>query len=152
MYRGHQFKDVELQFVTKPSERYFNLGLPYDNDNSFDDIVPSLYGIGVNEKIPRGDVRKVNIECKIPYSSRQMKAVDGLEYRLYVNEGIEEYNVIDWQKAEIGYNENYFLINTNELIPHRYFIDIKVKRNTEELLYKKLLQFDIASITNNKTV
>lgn len=151
-YRGHQFKDIELQFVTKPSDKYFNLGLPYNDDNSSDEIVPSLYGIGVNEKIPRGDIRKVNVECKIPYSSRQMKAVDGLEYRLYVNEGTEEYNVINWQKVEIGYNENYFLINTNELIPHRYFIDIKVKRNMEELLYKKLLQFDIASITNNKKV
>lgn len=151
VYKGHKFNDCELQFITKSPDGYFSLGLPI-NKVQDEDIIPSLYGIGVNERIPRGDVRKVNIECKIPYSSKQLRAVDGIEYRLYVNEGIEEYNVIDWQKVEIGYNENYFLINTNELIPHRYFIDIKIKRNMEEFLYKKLLQFDISSITNNKKV
>lgn len=151
IYKGHRFKDVELQFVTKSDESYFKFGLPNEGNND-NEIVPSLYGIGVNERILQGDIRKVNVECKIPYSSKQMRAVDGLEYRLYVNEGTEEYEVINWQKVEIGYNENYFLINTNELIPHRYFIDIKVKKGLEEFIYKKSLQFDIVSITNNKKV
>lgn len=150
-YNGRPLNDVELQFVTKSNDNYFKLGLPSDGER-LDEFMPSLYGIGVNEKIPRGDIRKVNVECKIPYSSKQLRAVDGIEYRLYVNEGIEEYEVIGWQKVEIGYNENYFLINTNDLIPHRYYVDIKVNRNLEELLYKKILQFDIDSITNNKKV
>jgi hypothetical protein len=42
-----------------------------------------------------------------------------------------------------GYNENYFLINTNELIPYRYFIDIKIKKDLEEKIYKKITEFEI---------
>ena len=67
-----------------------------------------------------------------------------------MNEGNEEYDVIKWQKVEMGYDENYFLIKTDELIPHRYFVDIKILQNMEEILYKNTLQFDIVSITNNK--
>ena len=51
--------------------------------------------------------------------------------------------MIDWQKVEKGYNENYFLINTNELLPSRYYIDIRINVNMELFNYQKVLEFDI---------
>lgn len=151
-YKGKEIPNVELQFVTKSNERYFTFGLPNNTIEEETDFIPSIYGIGADEKILRGDVRKVNVECKIPYTSNQLRSVDGIKYRLYVQEGIEEFDVVKWQDVEIGYNENYFLINTNDLIPHRYFVDIKVNKGMEEFNYKNMLQFDIISSVNNKQV
>ena len=143
IYKGKHLNDVELSFVTKTSDNYFTFGLPKQAEEI--EIVPSIYGINQMEQIKRGDIRKVNIECRIPYTSNQLRAVDGIEYRLYVMEGLKEYDVIGWTKAERGYNENYFLINTNDLIPHRYFVDIKIHRNLELIHHPKALQFDIVN-------
>ena len=151
-YNGKDLGTVELQFVTKANEKYFTFGLPNSTVEEETDFIPSIYGIGADEKILRGDIRKVNIECKIPYTSNQLRSVDGIKYRLYVQEGVEELDVIKWQDVEIGYNENYFLINTKDLIPHRYFVDIKVNKGMEEFNYKNMLQFDIISSVNNKRV
>lgn len=148
IFNGKKIDDVELSFVIKKNSDYFNFGLPNGQDT--DRLVPSIYGIDYNERVLRGDIRKLNIDCRIPYTSGQMKAVDNIYYRLYVNEGVEEYEVIKWQKAEIGYNENYLLLNTEDLIPHRYHIDIKICQNMEEIIYKNMIQFDIVSITNDK--
>lgn len=140
-YKGKPIKDVELSFVTKTSEDYFSFGLPKSNEET--EFIPNIYGIDDNEKIKRGDIRKVNIECKIPYTSNTLLSVDGIEYRLYVREGEKQYDIIGWNKVERGYNENYFLINTKDLIPHRYYVDIRVKRNLELIQHCNMLEFDI---------
>ena len=147
-YNGKQLKDVELSFATKSENDYFSFGLPkQDMDTEF---IPSLYGIQDHEQIKRGDIRKVGIECRIPYTTSQLRSLEGIDYRLYVMEGVKEYDVIEWTKVERGYNENYILINTNELIPSRYYIDIRVHRNLELIHHPKLLQFDIINdVTDN---
>ena len=147
-YNGKNLKDVELSFVTKSSENYFSFGLPTLNEDT--DFIPSVYGINDHEPIKRGDIRKVNIECRIPYTANQLRSIDGIEYRLYVLEGEKQYDVISWTKVERGYNENYFLINTNELIPYRYYIDLRVNKNMELINHPKVLEFDIINdVTDN---
>ena len=147
-YNGKNLKDVELSFVTKASNDYFSFGLPtLDSDTDF---VPSVYGIDDHEQIKRGDIRKVGIECRIPYTTNQLRSVEGIDYRLYVMEGLKQYDVVGWTKVERGYNENYLLINTNELIPSRYYIDLRVHRNLELINHPKVLQFDIINdVTDN---
>ena len=147
-YNGKFLKDVELSFVTKASENYFSFGLPtLDKDTEF---VPSVYGISDHEQIKQGDVRKVNIECRIPYTTNQLRSVEGIEYRLYVLEGEKQYDIISWTKVERGYNENYFLINTNELIPYRYYVDLRVNKNLELINHPRVLEFDIINdVTDN---
>lgn len=147
-YQGKKINDIELSFVTKAPNGYFSFGLPkQDSDTEF---IPSVYGIQDHEQIKRGDVRKVVIECRIPYTSSQLRSLDGIDYRLYVMEGLKEYDVIEWNKVERGYNENYILINTNELIPYRYFLDLRVHRNLELIHHPKILQFDIINDVTNK--
>lgn len=147
-YNGKNLKDVELSFVTKSSENYFSFGLPTLNEDT--EFIPSVYGINDHEPIKRGDIRKVNIECRIPYTTNQLRSIDGIEYRLYVLEGEKQYDVISWTKVERGYNENYFLINTNELIPYRYYIDLRVNKNMELINHPKVLEFDIINdVTDN---
>jgi hypothetical protein len=147
-YNGKDLKDVELSFVTKSETDYFTFGLPKQNEDT--EFIPSVYGIQDHEQIKRGDIRKVNIECRIPYTTNQLLSVEGIDYRLYVMEGLKQYDVIGWTKVERAYNENYFLINTNELIPSRYYLDLRVHRNLELIEHPKVLQFDIINdVTDN---
>lgn len=147
-YKGKTMNDVELSFVTKPSNGYFSFGLPSQNEET--EFVPSVYGINQQEQVKSGEIRKVNIECRIPYTTNQLRSVDGIDYRLYVMEGTSQYDVIAWTKVERAYNENYFLINTAQLIPSRYYVDIRVHRNLELIEHPKTLQFDIVNDVTDK--
>ena len=144
IYQGKNMGDVELSFVTKAASGYYSFGLPtaeYTNNNT--KFTPYIYGITSQEKIRRGDIRKVNVECKIQYTSDQLYAVNNIEYRLYVMDGTREIDVIDYSPLERVYNTNYFLINTNDLIPSRYYIDLKIKYDMEEIYHRDILHFDI---------
>lgn len=151
VYNGKRFNKSELQFITKSSNNFYSFGLPVkETEETNINIIPSLYGINEHEHIKRGDIRKINIDCKIPYSSDKKYAVDGLYYRLYVKEGDKQIDVIEWTPVEIGYNENFFFINTNELIPFRYFVDIKIYQGLEVSIHDELLSFDIISDVSEK--
>lgn len=145
-YKGKSIKDVELDFTTKSADKYFTFGLPSENTEEVE-IIPSLSGINYMEQIKRGDIRKVNISCKIPYTTNQEYGLDNIEYRLYVMQGVDEMDIIQWSNVERALNNNYFLINTNELLPSRYFVDIKVKYNNEIIIHHKQLTFDIVNDT-----
>jgi len=141
-YNGREIPDVELSFVTKSPNGYFSFGLPTEETET-PKFQPYLYGINNLERIKRGDIRKVSIDCKIPYTINQIYAVDNLEYRLYTMQADREIDVISYTKVERGYNSNYFFINTNDLIPSRYYIDIKAKYDYEEIYHRDMLEFDI---------
>lgn len=153
-YKGRQIKDVELSFVIKEESGYFNFGLPNNESLERETLIPSLYGIQHKEEIKRGDIRKISVDMRIPYTSNQKKVIDGkLEYRLFVEEGISNHvDVIEWAPVERGYDGNYFYINTNELLPHRYFIDIRYTNNSEVSYHRKMIEFDIISDMTNKKV
>lgn len=141
-YKGKSFPNVELEFVTKSSNDYYQFGIPSSKQET--ELIPTLYGIKYKEVIKRGDIRKINVDCKIPYTTDQDRNNNYIEYRLYILSGEKQIDVIDWQKVEKGYNENYFFINTNELLPSRYYIDIRINVNMELFNYQKVLEFDIA--------
>ena len=141
-YKGKSFPNVELEFVTKSSNDYYQFGIPSSKQET--ELIPTLYGIKYKEDIKRGDIRKINLDCRIPCTTDQDRNNNYIEYRLYILSGEKQIDVIDWQKVEKGYNENYFFINTNELLPSRYYIDIRINVNMELFNYQKVLEFDIA--------
>ena len=141
-YKGKSFPNVELEFVTKSSNDYYQFGIPSSRQET--ELIPTLYGIKYKEVIKRGDIRKINVDCRIPYTTDQDRNNNYIEYRLYILSGEKQIDVIDWQKVEKGYNENYFLINTNELLPSRYYIDIRINVNMELFNYQRVLEFDIS--------
>lgn len=143
VYNGKHLKDVELYFTTKSGDGFYSFGLPSGGKEYFR-VVPSLSGIDNKETINRGDVRKVNVDCRIPYTSDQSSYTGDIEYRLYVLQGTSEIDVIPYTKVEMAFLENYFLIDTRQLVTCRYYIDIKVKNNMEDIIHKEMLQFDIA--------
>jgi len=134
--------DIELDFILKDSMGYYNIG---DGDSLPKQVGLNVTGIKRDERIYRGDIRKVIVSARIPYTIEQKQSVDSLKYRLYVKEGRNEYTVTDFQNVEMANNYNYFLLDTASLVPGTYYLDIKVESNQEVTTNKETLKFDIVS-------
>jgi hypothetical protein len=134
--------DIELDFLLKDSMSYFNIG---DSDDLPKPFGITVTGIRRDEKVKRGDIRKVIVSARIPYTVEQKQSLDSLKYRLYVKEGKNEYTVIDFQDVEMTNNTNYFLLDTQSLLPSTYYLDIKVESNLEINTVKEVISFDVIS-------
>ena len=135
-------RDITLDFVIKDSFGYYNIG---NNDMLPKKVAVSIGGIQNKEQIKRGDIRKVIVSARIPYTVEQTQNISGLKYRLYVTEGAPELTVIDWQPVEMANNYYYFLLDTQSLIPNTYYLDIQAYSNQEVTTLKNVCQFDIIS-------
>lgn len=145
VYRGNKVNDVEMQFATKPSTDYLSFGqLPtVDKTPILSQYIPSLSGINDCEKIKQGDIRRVDVSCRIPYTSGTLQEVDGLYYRLYVESDGRQIDVINWTPMEHDSLSTYFLIDTSSLVPFRYKIDCKTVQNGIVKHHTNLVEFDI---------
>ena len=132
--------DITLDVVTKDSMEYYNIG---NNDSLPKKIGVSISGVKNNDKIKRGDIRKVLVSARIPYTVEQTQKISDLKYRLYVKEGSSELTVIDYQPIEMANNHYYFLLDTASLIPNTYYLDILVTSNLEVTTIKENIRFDI---------
>jgi len=134
--------NISLDFVLKDSLEYYNIG---DASSLPRKVAVSVTGIQNNERIKRGDIRKVIVSARIPYTIEQSQLIDDIKYRLYVTEGKPEFTVIDFQPIEKTNNHYYFLLDTASLIPNTYYLDILVTSNLEVTTLKGVLQFDIVN-------
>ena len=144
-YNGVEMDDVELDFVLKPQSMFFNMGSSIINGEKY---IPELYGIKDYEVIQRGDIRKLNFIARIPYTKEKFALVDNMEIRIYVKDGDNEFDVISYDKIDRSFSENFYLIDTSTLLPHDYFVDIKVKVDQQEIIHHNILKF---KIVNNLT-
>jgi hypothetical protein len=140
--KGISRPDIELSTELKDSFGYYNIG---DADDLPKKVGFNISGINHNEKIKRGDIRKVLVSTRIPYTVNQTQKIDRLVYRLYVKEGKNEYTIIDYQPLEMTPNTNYFLLDTQSLIPNTYYLDVKYESNLEVSTNKEVLKFEIVS-------
>ena len=145
---GKHRNDVELSFTTKAGSRYLSLGLPSENVTDSSDISNvsvSVHGISDREKIRRGDIRKVYVDCIVNYTSSQQAYVEDVQYRVYTMEGTNQIDVIRYSQCENGYDGHYFLLDTDSLVPSRYYVDAKITDGVETYIHRELLQFDIVN-------
>ena len=147
LYNGTVLEPVELDFTLKNVNMYFNVGNKIENNERFS---PNVYGINDSERIKRGDVRKLNINARVQYTTRDSEIVNGIETRLYILDGTREIDVLPWEPVNKTFNENYTVIDTNILIPQRYYLDIKIKYGMEEIIHHDVLHFDIVDDINNR--
>ena len=145
MINGINRPDIELSVELKDSLDYYNIG---DADDLPKKVGFNISGINHNEKIKRGDIRKVLVSTRIPYTVNQTQKIDRLDYRLYVKEGKNEYTVIDFQPIEMASNNYYFLIDTASLIPNTYYLDIRYSNDYEIKVLENVLMFNIMSESN----
>ena len=115
-----------------------------------EDGVPKEYGYSVDgikqdEKIAKGETRKVFVSVRVPYTVDHTVAVDGIEYRLYVAQGTTEVETQPWSKVNRTFNHNYFIVNADDMIPNQYYIDIKVTSNQKVNIYKRITKFQVVN-------
>jgi len=134
--------DVTLQFEIKDDTEYYNFG---DSESLPIEYTVNLSGIRRDEKIKRGDQRKVFVNARIPYTINESSVIDGLQYRLWIAEGSTEVNVIDWTDVNRSFLKNYFILDTSWMIPNEYYIDIKLTSNQLVKTYTNTMKFSIAN-------
>lgn len=137
---GVSYNDIEQEFVVEPKS-LFNI-----NDVSFQELpIPSIYGINDSESVNRGEVRTVFVDLRKKYTTDK-KVIDAdIEYRIYVKDGGREFTIFDYDKLEQSKGNCFFVLYTNDLIPNRYFVDIKVRRGLQEKKFKDVLHFTVAN-------
>mgnify|MGYP004418144339 FL=1 len=107
----------------------------------------SLSGINDNEKIFRTDRRMVKVKFTVPYTKDYSDEVSGARYRIMVKDGNRYVEVIPWDSIALVAGINHFFINTDELSPEKYYVDIEVDFNNEKRLFKNELEFTVISDT-----
>ena len=144
VYKGEKLEPIEMDFTLKPSNVFFNIGNSSTvNNQSF---TPSISGIMEKERIRRGDIRKLVINLQPNYTANQVQLIDDIDIRLYVMDGTRELEVITWDKVNKSFLENYYVIDTNMLLPQRYYIDIRVKYGLNSIIHHDVLSFDIVGL------
>ena len=148
VYQGTELEDVELDFTLKSTPNYFNIGNSLNSTNVT--FTPSITGIKEKEQIKRGDVRKLIINAKPSYTVNTSQLVDNLAIRLYIKDGTREIDVIEWDGINKAFSENFYIIDTNILIPQRYFVDVRITYGLNTIIHHDVLSFDIVDDLNNK--
>jgi hypothetical protein len=133
---------VTLQFEIKDDTEYYRFG---DDESLPIEYGINLSGIRRDEKIKRGDYRKVFVNVREPYTINQTSVIDGLQYRLWIREGNTEVNVIDWMDVNRTYLKNYFVLDTSWMIPNEYYIDIKLTSNLLVKTYTNTMKFNVVN-------
>ena len=131
---------VRQKFIPKPYTAGFTIG---ENQTELQRYAIQFFGIKQNEKIIRGEIRKVVVTFKsidIP----KTVLLDEVYYRIYIEEGKTQVIVHDWTLLDKT-NENSFQLDSSYLIPRQYFLQIKGKTHTEEIYYKESINFEIVS-------
>ena len=146
-FNGVKFEPVELYFTLKPTANWFTIGNQLEETPNF---TPQLNGINSNEKIRRGDIRKLSVIARLNYTKQQMQLIDGIEVRFYVMDGNREVTIFDFEEVNKAYNENYISVDTNDFIPQIYHVDVKIKYGMEEIIHHDMLKFEIVNELQNK--
>jgi hypothetical protein len=131
---------IRQKFIPKPYTAGFTIG---ENQTELQRYAIQFFGIKQNEKIIRGEIRKVVVTFKsidIP----KTVLLDEVYYRIYIEEGKTQVIVHDWTLLDKT-NENSFQLDSSYLIPRQYFLQIKGKTHTEEIYYKESINFEIVS-------
>ena len=148
VYQGTKLDDVELDFVLKDTPNFFNIGNSLSTTNAT--FTPSITGIKEREEIKRGDVRKLVISAKPNYTINTVQLVDNLDIRVYIKDGTREIDVIEWDGINKSFSENFYIIDTNILIPQRYYVDVRITYGMNSIIHHDVLSFDIVDDLNNK--
>ena len=137
---GEDIDDVEMDFVTLPYKGVFNFGEDISTDVKLN---PIISGINDDQKLNQGDIREISVAFRVPYTSSDYELLDSSYYRIYVKDGTREIDVVDWDEISTIGKHNSFMINTSELIPQSYYVDIKANIGRQVLMFKNVLHFTV---------
>lgn len=139
---GENIDDVEMEVAINPSSRKLQIG---NNSTMRNEVVPSLYGINDDEKLRRDEVREVVVDFRKKYTTDKKELINSGDYRLYIKDGNREIDVIPYTPIEKSFLNNFFIVNTSDLIPNEYYVDIRTSIGREMKHYKNVLRFTVVS-------
>lgn len=139
---GVECEDVEMDFYVNSKTRKTFIGSHSDLRK---DLVPSFYGIDIDEALEQGEIREISVDFRQKYETNKKELIDSAEYRLYVKDGNREYDVIKYHPIEKAYLNNFFVLYTEDLIPNQYFVDVRVQCGREIKYYREAIRFKIVS-------
>ena len=137
---GIALADIKQKFVPKPFTSQYTIG---ENQTELQRYKIQYFGIKQNEKIVRGELRKVVITIK-SIDIQKSNLFDEVYFRMFIKEGTTNVSVHDWTLIDKT-NENSFHLDTSIYIPREYFIEVKAKTHTEEIFYNEHIKFEIVS-------
>jgi len=137
---GVSISNITQRFIPKPYTSLYSIG---DNPTELDRYAIQFFGVKQNEKIIRGEKRKILITFKSINESKTI-LFNEVFYRMYIKEGRTNVIVHDWTQIDTT-NENSFTLDTSIYIPREYFIEIKGKTHSEEIFYENEIKFEIVS-------
>jgi len=129
---------VTQKFVPKPFVDFFDIGANLTEVNKY---AVQFYGVSLNEKIKRGNTRKIVIGFRSINDSKTI-LLDEVYYRVYVKEGKTQVNVWEWTRLDRT-NENSFMLDTSYMIPREYWIEVRAKVGNEDVFYRDEIKFEI---------
>lgn len=144
---GEPITDIEQEFVVMPMYNFLSVG---NRAATPDRTVPQVSGIDDAEELTRGETREVIVDFRKEYTTNRKELLEDAEWRLYVKDANRDFDVFDYQPVERAFLNNFFIINTEDLIPNDYYVDIRVMRGRETRYYKKVLRFRVVSNVTNR--
>lgn len=141
-FEGETLDDIEMQFTVLPKSSYFKIG---KNIVEKKELVPSLSGINDAESVRIGDIRRVDVSFRSEFVKNSAEIFDKAEYRIYTKDATKEIDVYTYSPIETAYLENYFVVDTNEMVPGDYFVDVKLSSGLDTRIFKNILRFTVAS-------
>ena len=137
---GVSISDITQRFIPKPFTSLYTIG---ENPRDLDRYAIQFFGVKQNEKIIRGENRKIVVTFK-SLNDPTPSLFDEVFYRIYIKEGKTNVIVHNWTQLDVT-NENSFILDTSIYIPREYFIEIKGKTHSEEIFYENEIKFEIVS-------
>lgn len=150
IHNGRRLKDVTLSIPLLREEEYFDGSASYKNFNS--DVSYAVSGIRNEEFIKRGDLRKIRVDVREPYTINDTITVDELQYRIFIKEGDSEIDVIDWTSMNKSSDFYYDFLDTSWMIPNVYYMDIKSNYNGEIKALHNVIKFRIVNQSLHKDI
>ena len=144
---GQPIADVEQEFVVNPMENFLSVG---SKSAGPDRTIPQVSGINDAENLERSEIREVVVDFRKEYTTNRKELLDNAEWRLYVKDANRELDVFEYQPVERAFLNNFFIINTEDLIPNDYYVDIRTMSGRETRYYKKVLRFRVVSNVTNR--
>lgn len=137
---GSEEFSVKQKFIPKSFFSTYTVG---GNQTEIRKYKIQFFGVKFNEKIIRGDVRKIMVTFR-SIDNPSTVVMNEVYYRIYVKEGLTQVDVHDWTLMDMT-NENSFFLDTSYFIPREYFMEIKGKLHGEEIHYTETMKFEIVS-------
>lgn len=145
-FNGEKLDDIEMEFVTLPLNKKISFG---NNKKDKISLYPQLSGVKNKEKLKIGDIREIEVDFIEEYSYGKKHIPNISEYRIYIKNGAREVDIFPYQTIDRKFDEHTFVINTNDLVPNIYYVDVKLKNNNETKIFENVLEFEVVSNLTN---